>query len=152
MATPEIYIRRARQDDCERILEWRNHPATRRYFFNPESIDLITHRSWFAAILEGTRNCHLLIAENATGCPIGVVRFDEEGDSARVNVYLDPGRHGHGLGKAMLDSALQWLEINSSVRTVNADVLVENTASMHLFAAAGFKNTVCRFSLDLSRS
>jgi UDP-2,4-diacetamido-2,4,6-trideoxy-beta-L-altropyranose hydrolase len=152
MEAPEICVRRARQDDCKRILEWRNHPDTRRYFLNPEPIDADTHCAWFAAILADTRHRHLLIAEDAANCPIGVVRFDEDGDSARVDIYLDPERHGHGLGKAMLDVALKWLESNSSVRKVYADVLAENAASMRMFAAAGFENTVCRFSMDLSSS
>lgn len=152
MQAPEIRVRRARQDDGERILEWRNHPVTRRYFFNPEPIDADTHRAWFAAVLADIQHRHLLIAEDATGCPIGVVRFDEDGDSARVDIYLVPERHGHGLGKAMLDSALLWLARNSSVKQVHADVLAENVASRQMFAAAGFANAVCRFSLDLHRS
>jgi UDP-2,4-diacetamido-2,4,6-trideoxy-beta-L-altropyranose hydrolase len=152
MEAPEIQVRRARQDDCERMLEWRNHPVTRRYFFNAEPIDAYTHRAWFVAVLADTRHRHLLIAEDETGCPIGVVRFDEEGDSAQVDIYLVPERHGHGLGKAMLNAALQWLAKNSSVRQVHADVLAENVASRQMFAAAGFANTVCRFSLDLCRT
>ncbi len=150
MGALEIHVRRARQDDCERILEWRNHPDTRRHFFNPEPIDADTHYAWFAAILADTRHRHLLIAEDAVGCPIGVVRFDEDGDSARVDIYLDPEQHGHGLGKVMLDAALRWLESNSSVKKVNADVLLENTSSIRMFKAAGFTNTGRRFSLNLS--
>ncbi len=152
MATPEIHVRRARQDDCERILEWRNDPATRRYFFDPKPIDAVSHRAWFAAVLADITHRHLLIAEDETGAPIGVVRFDEDGDSARVDIYLVPAQHGHGLGKAMLDAALQWLARNSAVRRVHADVLVENAASMRMFAAAGFANTACRLSLNLARS
>jgi UDP-2,4-diacetamido-2,4,6-trideoxy-beta-L-altropyranose hydrolase len=152
MEAREIHVRRARQDDCERILEWRNHPSTRLYFFNPEPIDADIHRAWFAAVLADTRHRHLLIAEDGTGSPIGVVRFDEDGDSAWVDIYLVPERHGRGLGKAMLDAALQWLASNSSVNRVHADVLAENAVSMRMFSAAGFVNTSCRFSLNLSRS
>jgi RimJ/RimL family protein N-acetyltransferase len=80
-----------------------------------------------------------------------VVRFDQNEDSAVVDIYLVPERRGQGLGTPMLDAALQWLKRNSSVRHLYADVLAENAASMRLFATAGFVTTTWRLSLDLTR-
>jgi UDP-2,4-diacetamido-2,4,6-trideoxy-beta-L-altropyranose hydrolase len=144
----KIQIRRARQKDSESMLEWRNHPDTLRYFFDPSPVDSGAHKAWFSAALTNPSRC-LLIGEDVLGNPVGVVRFDQEGSFADIAIYLVPERHGEGLGTPLLHAAVQWLKENSTVERIRADVLAANVASLKMFAAAGFATDVHRVSLDI---
>jgi len=146
----KIRIRRARQEDSESILEWRNHPETRSYFFDPSPVDPEAHRAWFSAALTNSLR-YLLIGEDASERTVGVVRFDQVGNSADIAIYLVPHRHGEGLGILMLEAAVRWLKENSTVELIRADVLAKNAASLKMFAAAGFTPNVHRLSLDICR-
>jgi RimJ/RimL family protein N-acetyltransferase len=144
----KIQMRRARQEDSESMLEWRNHPDTRRYFFDPSPVDPEAHKAWFSAVLTNPSR-HLLIGEDATGKPVGVVRFDQKDNAADIAIYLVPQRHGEGLGTPLLDAAVLWLKENSTVEHIRADVLAANAASLKMFAASGFTHDVHRLSLDI---
>jgi RimJ/RimL family protein N-acetyltransferase len=142
-----VKIRRAKQDDCELILEWRNHPETRRYFFDSSPINPAEHRVWFSAIAADPSG-FLLIGEDAVSESIGVVRFDQKGDYADVSIYLAPQRRGQGMGVPLLEASVRWLKENSTVKLVCADVLAENADSLKMFDAAGF--AIDRYRLFLN--
>jgi UDP-2,4-diacetamido-2,4,6-trideoxy-beta-L-altropyranose hydrolase len=137
MTSPGAVLREAAQEDCDAIWRWRNDPETRRYFFNPESVDLSAHREWFERVL-GDPDRILLIAESR-GIPVGVLRFDVVGLCAVISVYLAPGQTGRGLGTDMLLAGSAWLTRNRpAIRSIEAEVLPENIASCRAFAAAGY--------------
>jgi RimJ/RimL family protein N-acetyltransferase len=144
----KILMRRARQEDSESMLEWRNHPDTRRYFFDPSPFDPAAHKAWFSAALTNPSR-FLLIGEDVRERAVGVVRFDQEGNSADIAIYLVPQRRGEGLGILLLGAAVLWLKGNSAVKHIRADVLAANAASLKMFAAAGFTPNVNRLSLDI---
>jgi hypothetical protein len=77
----KIRMRLAAQEDSELIFEWRNHRDTRRYFFDPSPVDPEAHKAWFSAALKNPSR-YLLIGEDASERDVGVVRFDQEGNSA----------------------------------------------------------------------
>ena len=145
-----IRMRRARQEDSESIFEWRNHPDTRRYFFDPAPLDPEAHKAWFSAALTNPSR-YLLIGEDASGRTVGVVRFDQEDNSADIAIYLVPHRRGEGLGTPLLEAAVRWLKENSTVEHIRANVLSTNAASLKMFAAAGFAPSANRLSLDICR-
>lgn len=135
---PPLHLRPARGADCELLYQWRNHPKTRRYFFNPEEISSESHRQWFnAAIGDPMR---LLLIGEANDKPIGAVRYDIDGQAAEVSVYLDPECHGRGWGTALLLAGNGFLHgHDSKLRSLHAKVLVENKTSSGAFLAAGYR-------------
>ena len=155
MSTAEIQlqVRKITSTDCNAVYIWRNHPDTRRYFFDPSPITLEDHVQWFAEVLNDPER-HLLAIENHRGEPVGVIRFDatnQEG-TASVDIYLVPEKRGFGLGAPMLLAGLKWLKINTAIRRITADVLAANKSSCRMFDAAGFNLALYTFTFELESS
>lgn len=134
---PEIALRRARAEDGEALFTWRNHEDVRRHSHSSEPIERETHDRWFTATLID-RQRDLLIAEHA-GQPVGVLRYDVDGDEALVSIYLVPGCGGRGFGPAILRAGHRWLTLNRPrISAVRAEVHGDNAASHKAFREAGY--------------
>jgi L-amino acid N-acyltransferase YncA len=57
---------------------------------------------------------------------------------AEVSVYIAEGARGQGIGAALLDKLIEESERNG-IWTLQAGILVENVASIHLHEKAGFR-------------
>jgi L-amino acid N-acyltransferase YncA len=57
---------------------------------------------------------------------------------AEVSVYIRPGAQGRGVGRALLDALIESSE-SAGLWTLQAGIFPENTASMRLHEAAGFR-------------
>lgn len=133
-----VTLRRATAEDCWDVYEWRQHPDTRMHFFDPRPISRAAHAEWFGRVLVDPK-CHLLVAhDGATRGPVGVLRLDERGADAEVDVYVVPGLAGKGWGSAMLSAAASWASSQLPVRRLIARVLPANVASRRAFINAGF--------------
>ena len=133
-----IEIRTARQNDLEKLFEWRNHSSIRAVSRNAEIINWEDHQRWFASVL--TASDRLLLIGQREGLPVGVVRFDIRGDEAEVSIYLVPGSSQPGEGHDLLQSAERWFTDNKpSVRRIRAQVLGGNVRSQRLFLGAGYQ-------------
>jgi RimJ/RimL family protein N-acetyltransferase len=146
----EVRIRKATPGDCDAMLEWRNHPETHRHFFNPNPIAPEAHRAWFEATLSNPDR-HLLIAEEESGRPVGVVRFDVSGEEAEIDIYLAPESRGKKLGVGLLHAGMEWLKSNTGVRRVRAEVIPANASSLRLFAQGGFATRAYSMVAELSQ-
>ncbi len=145
----QMSLRAAADGDCERLFAWRNHPDTRRYFFDPAPIDLSAHRRWFADTLADSTRA--LLVGLVDGEEVGALRYDFSGDEARVSIYLDPARQGEGHGAALLAVGTQWLRSNrKGLRAIVADVLPANEASVRVFHTAGYRESHRCFRFEFS--
>lgn len=137
MLSLDMRLRPAEPSDRDRVLAWRNDESTRRHSLDSAPIDPARHAAWFAERLKDEHGA-LLIGEDARG-PVGVLRYDVRGATARVSVYLVPGRHGEGLGTLLLHAGHRWLAAQRpGVRSIEAEVLADNRASQLAFAEAGY--------------
>jgi phosphinothricin acetyltransferase len=57
---------------------------------------------------------------------------------AEVSVYVAPARHGRGIGRALLETLVQESELNG-IWTLQASIFPENSASISLHQACGFR-------------
>jgi UDP-2,4-diacetamido-2,4,6-trideoxy-beta-L-altropyranose hydrolase len=138
MGCSDIELRAASLDDAGKLFEWRNDPPVRAASRTADVIDWDTHRNWLRAVLN-TPGRALLIGERA-GAAVGVVRFDVQGADAEISIYLVPGVHPPGQGRALLQSAERWLISNRpEVRRMLAQVLAGNERSQNLFRGAGYQ-------------
>ena len=134
----DLEIRCACAADARALYEWRNDPAVRAVSRNKESIDWNTHQSWFASVL--TAPDRPILIGFRGGAPVGVVRFDVEGEEAEVSIYLVPGHHPPGEGQSLLRSAQRWLIANRrDVRRLRAEIAAGNARSERLFLRAGYR-------------
>jgi spore coat polysaccharide biosynthesis predicted glycosyltransferase SpsG/RimJ/RimL family protein N-acetyltransferase len=145
----ETSLRRAELGDCGNVYTWRNAEETRRHSFGSDPIFRGEHDQWFAATLANPGQV-LLIGEYQ-GDAVGVLRYDLKGEDAMVSVYLVPGKHGYGYGPDLLRAGCKWLRKNQTgIRSVVAEVLTANQASVKAFLEAGFEHhiSVYRKNLD----
>lgn len=145
-----IVARRAVAADCDALHAWRNDPRVRGVSRNTEEIDLAAHRRWFERVLASPRQC-LLVGEQA-GEPVGVVRFDIEGDGAEVSIYLVPQAMGRGHGGPLLLAAEDWLRREQpAVTTLRAHVREDNPPSQRLFESTGYARQAADYAKRISR-
>jgi RimJ/RimL family protein N-acetyltransferase len=148
MTGRDVTLRTAVRDDVEVVYKWRNHPSTRKFFFNSDPVDRAEHQQWFSASLKSSSR-RLLVATTGS-VDIGVVRLDISEQSAEVSIYLRPGLTGRGLGSEVLRSTETWVRgALPTVRRLTAQIRVENRASIAAFEDAGYLRQVEVFSLDL---
>lgn len=132
-----VRIRKAVAADARPMLGWRNEPAVRKASRNEAPIDLATHQSWFESTLADPNR--LLLIGEFSGEPVGVVRFDIDGESADVSIYLLASAVGRGLGADLLCAAENWLTgARPCVRQVRAEVMADNPPSHALFSGSGY--------------
>lgn len=145
-----ITFRRAKIDDAQLILAWRNHPSIRKNSFSQQKIDLKTHLEWFEKSMASKEVVILLVEENAS--PIGVVRFDLDvkRNTAKINIFLSPLHQGRGLGKKILFSAMQWLKDGLGYQHFEAESLAHNLASIALFRSLGFQEDTAAMVANIS--
>ncbi|MDO8343828.1 MAG: UDP-2,4-diacetamido-2,4,6-trideoxy-beta-L-altropyranose hydrolase, partial [Cellvibrio sp.] len=134
----DIEIRTARPDDSEKMFQWRNHPSIRKVSRNADMIDWQDHQRWFTAVLADPEK--MLLIGQRPDSPVGVVRFDKQGDAAEVSIYLVPDAVSSGSGRSLLQSAEQWLALNHpEISKIRAHVLRTNERSQRLFSGAGYQ-------------
>lgn len=133
-----IKVRLASTNDSLAIFDWRNDGLTRNMSHDSDLIEIDEHDAWFKfSLAEDSRV--ILICENDTQESIAMVRFDIKDDTAIVSINLNPEMRGTGLGKACLNSSIEFFTSKySSVNTLTAEIKPDNIASHKTFAAVGF--------------
>jgi len=128
-----VTLQPAAPDDADRMLEWQQHPQTRRFANRQELPSATEHETWFAARM-GDPETQLYMIE-LDGFQVGVLRLDPETtDTWRISIYIAPDRHGRGIGGAALALAHgAW-----PGHAFTAEVLTENHASHKLFERSGY--------------
>jgi UDP-2,4-diacetamido-2,4,6-trideoxy-beta-L-altropyranose hydrolase len=133
-----IEIRAAREDDSQKLFEWRNHPTIRAVSRSSDMISWESHQKWFASVLTATDK--FLLIGQIGGIPVGVARFDRRSDEAEVSIYLVPDTPIPCKGRDLLRSAERWFVDNQpDVHKICAYVLEGNACSQHLFLGAGYQ-------------
>lgn len=133
-----LQLRPATAGDARLLHGWRNHPAVRAVSATQDPIAFDAHERWLQAVLANP--ARWLFVAQVGNVPVGSIRFDwlENGD-CEVSLYTDPDLQGLGLGQRLLAAGEQAvLAHHPQGFTSVASVLPGNTASQHLFQAAGY--------------
>jgi len=145
----DIILRSATIEDAKTIFIWRNFPETRKFSLNSQEIDWEMHMNWFSQTLQ-MKDRILLIAMEGTES-IGVIRYDIKEHSAEVSIYLVPGLYGKGWGVKLLEAGRKWLSnCFPAIKSVTANILCENIASLKAFKKAGFKEYYVTYQYTMS--
>ena len=105
MTEAALIIRAAGPDDCRFYWTVNNDPTTRAVSMSTAPIPWASHATWYPARLSDPLT-HLYVAEHG-GVPVGVVRFDLEGEDATISVALAPEHQGKGLGRRIIAQATE---------------------------------------------
>ena len=138
-AVSPLCVRVADEGDENRLLEWRNDPITRQNAFSRDTISAATHRAWFRARLQQADSCRFYIVETDGGIPIGTVRFERCPPGWEVHFSLAPMFRGRGLGRRLVDAAMNRLRTDTMETTsIIGQVRDDNPASKRIFEALAF--------------
>lgn len=138
LTASHLHMRLARIADELDLYKWRNHPTIRAVSFNQQDITLEQHRQWFRNTLSNPDR--LLLIGELKEKPVGVVRFDIDGNSAEVSIYLIQENQLKGFGQSLLSNAEHWLRANKkNISVIKANVIEENSVSQRFFKQAGYK-------------
>ncbi|MBL8711115.1 MAG: UDP-2,4-diacetamido-2,4,6-trideoxy-beta-L-altropyranose hydrolase [Rhodospirillaceae bacterium] len=134
----DLVLRPAETSDEALLLAWQSAPETRRFALNPAVPSAAEHHRWFGDKLAADQDWLLL--GDVGGQAAGYVRLDWMGeDKGRpqylISIATAPGWYQLGVASALLRGARSL----APGAHLYAKVLAENTASVALFAKAGYR-------------
>jgi UDP-2,4-diacetamido-2,4,6-trideoxy-beta-L-altropyranose hydrolase len=130
-------FRQATEEDCELLWRWANDSLAREASFSCESIPWEEHVQWFNRKMHDS-NCLLLVASDDQGSPLGLLRFEVEGDEAVISVSINKDKRGLGFGAELIMMGVEEMHRWGGLRAVNAFIKPENLRSIRAFEEAGF--------------
>jgi len=128
-----VTLRLAESGDEDWLLLLQIKPETRRHANHRDPPSPEQHHRWMAATLSDSSRLLMIMEVGATR--VGVVRLDRGTDADRVSIATDPDYQRHGIGRATLALVPRL----SPCRTLEAEILPDNSASQALFARAGYR-------------
>lgn len=138
-APPHITLRRARDDDAPRLLEWRNDTEAVRFSVSGRPVTSEEHQRWFTQQRVGAGQHGFLRVAEEGGNPVGQVRIDISGDVGVVSIAVAAERRGRGIGSEMLRAMVAEVSDAGTVRILRAVLHPDNVPSLRAFEAVGFR-------------
>ena len=135
-------LRQASTDDIEDIVGWENDTdhwlvSNTITAYNKEEIEHFIENENDIYINSQMRFMIITHDNEKVGC-IDLYDFDINNKRVGVGVLIDPKYRGKGFGHVALDALSKFCFNQLDVRSVYADILVNNTSSIKLFESAGF--------------
>jgi RimJ/RimL family protein N-acetyltransferase len=137
MTAPCVTLRRARDDDAERLFEWRNDPDAVRFSVSGRPVTADDHERWFSTRRDRPQ-VHIWIAEEK-GTPVGQVRVDVTSSIGVVSVAIAAAHRGRGIGSEVLRAMIAEMTAGGGVRILRAFVHPGNPQSIRAFEKVGFR-------------
>lgn len=133
-----IYLRDATYEDKDLLYEWANDEDVRKNSFSTGSISYDEHCIWFDNMMKNESIVQWILQEDDK--PVGQIRITINGSEGSIGYSVSADRRGVGLGKIMLNLAIEKLsEDYPVVKKLVAKVKPENIASLKVFQNNGFE-------------
>ena len=133
----QLIVRRALPEDVMDILHWRNDSHVCAMSRHNEPINEEKHRAWYSQAVDDPDR--LFIIGSLAGQKTGIVRFDRLHESLwEVSITLTAESRGKGLGRLLLEMALECLHVSHASTEVLAVARLSNEPSVRLFISLGF--------------
>lgn len=136
--TPDLNTliqRKAGSGDNLLLFKWKNDPEVRRASFIMEAVKLKNHNKWLISAINNP-NILMYILEYESS-PVGMYRLDINGNSATIDITVDPDYRGRGIGKLIIRKLIATAK-HAGVKKLVAEVKEDNGPSKKLFLASGF--------------
>ncbi len=132
-----VTVRPVLNSEAHKIWEWRNSPDIRATAIDNHEISWDEHRLWFERRIADATSVMLVGSERDK--EVGFVRFDLDGSTATVSIFVAPGENGRGIGRELLRAGEQWCLVHHpQIDRFFANVRPENTASIALFVGTHY--------------
>jgi UDP-2,4-diacetamido-2,4,6-trideoxy-beta-L-altropyranose hydrolase len=134
-----LQLRVACHEDIFTYFNWANDLELRKNAVHTEPIPWLKHKEWFAKRLKDP-GCQIYLME-AVGLPVGQIRFEREGNEARISYQLDSIVRGRGWGLRLIALGVALMQEIKPVR-LRSEVKAGNEASVAVFLRMGFIETI----------
>ncbi len=117
-------------EEKKEVLKWRNYPEIRKYLFNKDEIPLEDHLKFIESLKKRDDKIYIKVSD------IGIVNFE-------IKEYIEIGLHKNpekkGVGKKLLDFALNYAFNELKTKKVFLEVFEENKKAINLYKNFGFR-------------
>ena len=134
----KLAVRLAKLDDCVEFFNWANDPAVREQSLSTSTIQWPDHKKWFAEKISSSSS-EMYVLE-ASGLPVGQVRFDLIGDCAEIDYSLDRITRGRGWSPTLLEKSIEGFRRRQS-KPLRAVVKNSNALSRNALLKVGFQES-----------
>lgn len=137
----EIVKRPATRSDSELVLMWRNSPSARKASPSVDELSKTEHAIWFESRIDRLSSEPFWIMSRGEK-DVGFVRLDLsdiEPESFVVSIFVEPEFRAVGIGRQMLDIALDSANADHGVEQFRAIIKRDNLGSIKLFKGFGFE-------------
>jgi UDP-2,4-diacetamido-2,4,6-trideoxy-beta-L-altropyranose hydrolase len=134
----ELTVRLAKPDDCVEFFNWANDPVVREQSLSTLTIQWCDHKRWFSKKIS-SNTCEIYVME-ASGLPVGQVRFDLIGDCAEIDYSLDKIVRGRGWSPSLLENSIEAYRRRQS-KPLRAVVKNSNLPSRKALLKVGFQES-----------
>jgi len=133
-----LIVRTAQLEDAIDVLRWRNDRLVCAMSRETQPINEKIHKAWYSRAIDDPSR--LLLIGVHGGQKIGMIRFDHrQASSWEVSIMVAPEARGQGMGRHLLQMALERLRAVCAPSCVLATIRLDNQPSLGLFHALGFK-------------
>lgn len=134
----DVVLRRAEERDIPEIYEHLHRDYVKKYFTENEKREWENHKKWYKFLINSPYFL-LYILEDSRGQFLGQLKFELDGETAILSIYLSKSIRGKGMGKAAILKGIKELTLYSgNIEIVLAYILEENEASIKTFEKSGF--------------
>lgn len=134
----ELKVRLATKDDCVNYFNWANDPLVREQSLNSAVIEWDEHQKWFSEKISSSMS-EMYVVE-ASGLPVGQVRFELVDETAEINYSLDELVRGRSWSATSVDLAISTFRTQNEC-LLKAQVRKANARSSSVFIKLGFVDT-----------
>ncbi|WP_319369900.1 GNAT family N-acetyltransferase [uncultured Ilyobacter sp.] len=133
-----VILRRAEESDISEIYEHLHRDYVKKYFAENENREWENHKKWYKFLINSPYFL-LYILEDLDGKFLGQLKFELDGETAIVSIYMSKSGRGLGMGKKAILKGMKELTLScENIEIVLAYILEENEASIKTFEKAGF--------------
>lgn len=150
LETERLRLRQSRPSDAEAMLTVLSSESVCRYYdLSPltsltEASDLIARQAAAFVNKERFRWVLAKVDDDVVIGSCGLSRWDEAAGQAEIGYELSPDRQGQGLMREALEAVLAFGFDTMRLERIEANVVPENEASLHLLRRLGFQEIELR--------
>ncbi len=142
----KLRVEHGQEADAATVLEIHRQILGEGHYFITEADEFQHTRAWKAAAireLSGARNSCFLVGRvdgrlaGALMAQGGHLRRSRH--VSRIEIFVDQSSRGHGLGRALMDSVVQWARHNPEVQKLALTVFADNERAIRLYEQLGFE-------------
>lgn len=152
--TYELFLRKATEDDRDKLFYWANDEVTRKNSFNSEPIDYETHCEWFSKMMLDDKAVQYILVSHDVNSEImvdvGQIRVELADDVGRISYSIDKDHRGCGLGRQALNLVKDKIKRDfPNIQKLIGEVKSDNIASMRLFIEENYEEKYRTYEIVL---